>query len=114
MRWRRTELARVALALVAIGAATACVIGPKQDDPAAPGVNLATDASTDTEGEYASDTGGGLTAAPDASSQDQGDADAAAPPAQDTGCVGDAGDAGCADASRDAASDTLADAPEGG
>jgi len=116
MRWRRTELTRLALLLLAIGAATACVIGPKQDDPAAPGVNLGTDASIeDTEGDNTNaDTGGGLTTGPDGSTDEKGDADVAAPPSPDTGCVGDASDAGCADTGPDAASDALSDAPEGG
>jgi hypothetical protein len=111
MRSRPIDLVRAALVLAAVGAGAACIIGPKQDDPAS-GTAIMNDAAvTDTSTEYVNDSG--LAAAPDGTADLTDSATDGSPPAQaDGGC--DAGDAGCRDAASDTAADSIADAPEGG
>lgn len=86
---------------------TACIIGPKQDDPDTVGVDVTDTGATDTGSEFTSDT---RTPDPDASTGphdetggltdgapmgDTGVAKVDGGPCGDAGDAGDGGDAGC-------------------
>jgi hypothetical protein len=114
MRSRLTDTLRVVLVALAIGALTACIIGPKQDDPASGAPAYVSDASADTGPIENFDDTGTSTGTPDAGDKQTDDgAPETTVPMADTGCVSDA-DAGCGDAAIDAPIDAVSDAPEGG
>jgi hypothetical protein len=116
MRPRLTELTRWMFVALAIGAASACIIGPKQDDPIAGAPNMESDASADTNVADLTDTGA-FTASPDTGEKtsDAVGGDVSPPPqdaASDTGACASDADAACGDAVSD--SPDAPDSPEGG
>lgn len=110
MRSRMVDLPRVLFAAIAIAAASsaACVIGPKQDDPAYGAPSVTDDASVgDTRVENVDDSA--ATGTQDTSGEKPNDAAADTFPS-DTGSPDSSGDA--LDAASDAASDGGADASD--
>ncbi len=114
MRSRVIELSRIAVIVLA-SAMSACVIGPKQDDPVAGAT--ANDASVDTGvGEYfdsalaSPDSAGDKTS--DATLEDAPGVPADTSTAADTGACASDADAGCDGAS--SVGDAPSDSPEGG
>ena len=103
------RVACAAFSLVAAGAVLgACIIGPKQDDPA----QDRGDSSVPTEGSDTGSVGGGLDGASDSGLgfSDTLSADAPAPPADDCRDHGDGGGSSVTDATSDATSDARCEA----
>jgi hypothetical protein len=110
----RLRLTLVALLAMVVCASTACVIGPKPDDPATPGPDVTGDAGKGGDATSVSDDAGTDTSTATGSPEVGADASGDGGGEKDDcdGAVdGDAGDAHCtpSDATSDASGDALGD-----